>query len=381
MEAWTFDYHGYLALPVNYNLEHVIPHVNVMVQQGEFVLPHELNTRSTGQPVQNPYATISNGMSFYTGDLIAVRDGDRTCAFVATRDVVLRSDENILDHPDEFVLIDYPEKERYDTVFDPIQNISNLIHEMSVMSAEKIEEDPPLQFALFISSEKLNIMASRHIASVRGLTKIDHYVKACYYHPKNPTFSGLTVVIDDEFSEILSKDHHMTNLNPTKRELTPLERRILNRRVWNDRHDTTVYHKMILREEKLLEFLTEVPIDHLQVILRKVCEMYDTMYNTTHDDIPKKMKTGDRLEIASVILDKLKNTVSLEEIDTLEKLGCLPKGIFWAIFYMFIYRYYGNLCPAFTLAVQYSVANELQRLVGDKLEEYGFKEIIGWAFV
>lgn len=381
MEAWTFDYHGYLALPVNYNLEHVIPHVNVMAQQGKFVLPHELNTRSTGQPVQNPYATISNGMSFYTGDLIAVRDGDRTCTFVVTRDVVLRSDENILDRPDEFVLVDYPEKERYDTIFDPIQNVSNLIRDMSAMSAVKIEEDSPLQFALFILSEKLNLMASRHIASVRGLIKVDHHVKACYYHPKNPTFAGLTVVVDDEFSEILSKDHRMMNLNPTKRELAPLEKRILDRRVWNNRHDTTVYHKMILREEKLLEFLTEVPIDHLQKVFQKICEIYDVFQNLGYGDIPGNDKTSDPEKIALAVLRIVKEQVSLKDIDTLETLGALPKGIFYAILYMFIYRYYGILCPTFSTAVQYSLVDELQSRLLEKLEEYRFEEVMGWKFV
>ena len=381
MEAWTFDYHGYLALPINYYLEHVIPHVNVMVQQGKFVLPHELNTRSTGQPIQNPYATISNEMSFYTGDLIAVRDGDRTCTFVATRDVVLRSDENILDRPDEFVLIDYPEKERYDTIFDPIQNISNLIYELSVMSAEKIEEDPPLQFALFISSEKLNLMASRHIASIRGLTKVDRYVKACYYHPKNPTFAKLTVVVDDDFSEILSTDHRMTNLNPTKRELSSLEKRILDRRVWNNRHDTTVYLKMILREEKLLCFLTEVSIDHMQVVLQKIYEIYDVLQNLGYEDIPSNDKTGDPKKIALAVLRIVKERVSLTDIDTLETLGALPKGIFYAILYMFIYRYYGILCPTFSTVVQYSLADELQSRPLEKLEEYKFEEMMGWKFI
>lgn len=381
MKAWTFDYRGYMAIPVNYYLDHVIPYSNVMVQQGKFVLPHELNTRSTGQPVQNPYATISNGMSFYTGDLIAVRDGDQTCTFVATRDVVLRSDENILDRPDEFILIDYPEKEQYDTIFDPIQNVSNLIRDMSAMSAVKIEEDPPLQFALFILSEKLNLMASRHIASVRGLTKVDHHVKACYYHPKNPTFAGLTVVVDDEFSEILSKNHRMTNLNPTKRELTPLEKRILDRRVWNNRHDTTVYHKMILREEKLLEFLTEVPIDHLQKVFQKICEIYDIFQNLGYGDIPSNDKTGDPEKIALAVLRIVKERVSLTDIDTLETLGVLPKGIFYAILYMFIYRYYGILCPAFSTVVQYSLADELQSRLLEKLEEYKFEEVMGWKFV
>lgn len=381
MKAWTFDYHGYMATPVNYNLDHVIPHVNVMVQQGKFVLPHELTTRSTGKPIQNPYATISNGMSFYTGDLIAVRNGDRTCTFAVTGDVVLRSDENILDHPDEFVLIDYPEKERYDTIFDPIQNVSNLIRDMSAMSAVKIEEDPPLQFSLFMLSEKLNLMASRHIASVRGLTKVDHYVKACYYHPKNPTFAGLTVVVDDDFSEILSKDHHMANLNPTKRELTPLEKRVLGRWNWGNRHDTIVYHEMISREARLSEFLTNISIDHLQVVFQKVCEIYDVFQSLGYGNIPYSGKTSESDKIVSAILRITKERVSLKDISTLETLGALPKGIFYVILYMFIHRHHSILCPTFSTAVQYSLADELQSWLLEKLEEYGFEELMGWKFV
>ena len=380
MKAWTFDYRGYMAIPVNYNLDHIIPH-NVMVQQGKFVLPHELGTRSTGKPIQNPYATISNGMSFHTGELIAVMDGNRTCTFVATRDVVLRSDENILDRPDEFVLVDYPEKERYDTIFDPIQNVSNLIRDMSAMSAVKIEEDPPLQFALFILSEKLNLMASRHIASVRGLTKVDHHVKVCYYHPKNPTFAGLTVVVDDEFSEILSKDHRMTNLNPTKRELTPLEKRVLGRWNWGNRHDTIVYHEMISREARLSEFLTNISIDHLQVVFQKVCEIYDVFQSLGYGNIPYGGKISDSDKIVSAILRITKERVSLKDISTLETLGLIPMGMFYVILYMFIHRYHSILCPTFSTAVQYSLADELQSRLLEKLEEYRFEEVMGWKFV
>ena len=118
----------------------------------------------------------------------------------------------------------------------------------------------------------------------------------------------------------------------------------------------------------------------MQVVLQKIYEIYDALQNLGYEDIPSNDKTGDPEKIALAVLRIVKERVSLTDIDTLETLGGLPKGIFYVILYMFIYRYYGILCPTFSTVVQYSLVDELQSRLLEKLEEYKFEEVMGWKF-
>lgn len=378
MEAWAFDYHGYLSSPLSFTEKNISKGFKVKYLDGR--IPPELNPLSTGRPTPYPYVTISDNMTFSVGDLLTVTDGNQSRIFVAVNDATLYPNENILDRPEDFVRIDSPDNATIDITTDPIQLVANAIQDLSALTAMQIEEDSLSKYALFILSMKMNLMASRHIASIRQKKGVSYYVKACFYQQKG-TSSTLTVIVDDEFGKVLSEDIHFSDLHLVKRDMTEMENRILKKRFWQNQYDSEALRKMIIGEKSFRDCIMNISIKDLDTIFQVIGEIYNRLCNITYDDLEPEKRTGYSIGMASSILDFVKGDISLEPIEQLELINVIPKGVFWAFLYMFVYRYYGDFATQLTTNTQYFLACELQKRLIQRLEENGFNEIRRWEFV